>query len=225
MTMQRLADEAISLEARPERLQTLILQIGGLVGHAMEQLVAALSQQDGECSKPVAVADTELEDLQCEVRELCVSQLLSAAPTAPDDLRWVIRMEQVAAEFRRMGHHCLRVATITGDLALLPAVPPTTDLSALVSTCATQVSDILSALASQDHERVYRARLVALNDTRVHRRCRRVFENLKSERSGAGRPETLLRLAAGHIDRVAEHVRNVAEQLVDAETGVVEALC
>jgi phosphate transport system protein len=226
MTTLLPSGDAMSLDGRPERLRTIVQQMGGLVGHAMDQLAIGFSQQDGE-SSTVMIATAELEDLHREARDLCFSRLLSPVPMTADDLRWMIRTEEVATEFKRMGDHCVRVASITRDLVGLSTVPLTTNLSALASACAKQVSDIVSALASEDHDRAFRARLVASTDTHVDLCCQRVFENLNaSRRSGAkgALPATQLRLAAHHIDRVAEHVRNVAEHLVDAETGRIEAL-
>ncbi|MDB5065720.1 MAG: phosphate uptake regulator, PhoU [Chloroflexi bacterium] len=221
-TLVRCGD-AMNLDERPERLTTLIQEMGDRVGDAMDRLVVGFSKQDRESCTALVVDGAELDDLHREARDLCFSRLLSPVSMTADDLRWMISMEQVAAELERMGDHCVSVAKIARELVGLSDVPPTTDLSELVSACARQVRGIVSALASADP---HRARFVAFNAPNVDVICRRVVANLNAHRSGAegALSASRLRLATRHIERVAEHVTNVAEHLVDAATGQIEAL-
>jgi len=218
--------DAVSVDGTKERLSTLVQDMGARVGNAMERLVLGFGERDGESCAAVVVDDAKVEALHREARDLCVSCLVSTVPMTADDLRWVISLELMAAEFVRMGDHSVSTAKIVGELVGLPAMPPTTDLSALARACAKQVRDIVSALASRDP---HRARFVASNDAHVDVICRRAFENINACTNGAegvlsAATAVRLRLAARHIERVAEHVRSVAEHLVDAETGRIEAL-
>ena len=220
------SDDAVSLDGGVDRLSTVVQEMGDLVGNAMERLVLGFSEQDGENSTALVVDDARIEALHREARDLCVSRLLTTVPMGVDDLRRMISLELMAAEFVRMGDHCASATKIAREVVALPAMPPTTDLAALARACAKQVRDIVTSLASEDP---HRARFVASNDVRVDASCRRVFENLSACSNGAEGtvpPATAvrLRLAARHIERVAEHVRSVAEHLVDAETGRIEAL-
>ena len=227
MAIRLRSDDAVSLDGGVvDRLSTLVQEMGDLVGNAVERLVLGFSEQDGESRTAVVVEDAQIEALHREARDLCVSRLLSTVPMGVDDLRRMICMELVAAEFVRMGDHCVSAARIARELVTLPAMPPTTDLAALARVCTKQVRDIVASLASEDP---HRARIVASNDVRVDASCRRVFENLNACSNGAegsvpAATAVRLRLAARHIERVAEHVRSVAEHVVDAETGRIEAL-
>jgi phosphate transport system protein len=226
MATQLASGDAGSIAGGVERLSTLVQEMGDLVGTAMERLMLGFGEQDGESCTAVIVDDAKVEAHHRDARDLCFSHLLSTAPMTADDLRRMTRLEAVAAEFVRMGDHCVSAAKIGRELVGLPAMPPTTDLSALMRVCAKQVHDVVSSLASKDP---HRARFVASNDTRVDAACRRVFQNINACTNGAegvvpAAVAVRLRLAARHIERVAEHARNVAEHLVDAETGRIEAL-
>jgi phosphate transport system protein len=223
MTTLLRSGDAMNLDERPERLTTLVQEMGDRVGHAMDRLVTGFSKQDPESETTAVVDEAKLDGLHREARDLCFSRLLSPVSMTADDLRRMINMEQAAAEFQRMGDLCVSVAEIARELVRPPNMPPTTDLSELASACARQVRGIVSALASRDP---YQARVVASNDSHVDVICRRAIENLSASRTGGeGALSAIkLRLAARHIERVAEHVRNVAEHIVDAETGRTEAL-
>jgi phosphate transport system protein len=90
-----------------------------------------------------------------------------------------------------------------------------------------QVHDILEALIEENQ---VHAREVAGRDNEVDRLYHRVFEDLvaemgngKTDSDGALRSVTLL-LVAHNLERIADRVTNVAEDIVFLETGQVVEL-
>ena len=91
-----------------------------------------------------------------------------------------------------------------------------------------QVHDILDALIEQDEAR---AREVAAKDDEIDRLYHRVFDDLISDMSsGEGvDPDEALRtvtlmLVAHNLERIADRVTNVAEDIVFLQTGQVVEL-
>jgi phosphate transport system protein len=89
-----------------------------------------------------------------------------------------------------------------------------------------QVHDILEALI---HRSEHRARDIAAHDNEMDRLYHRTFEDLVQEvgsgtdAEGALRAITLL-LVAHNLERIADRVTNVAEDIVFLETGQVVEL-
>jgi phosphate transport system protein len=89
-----------------------------------------------------------------------------------------------------------------------------------------QVHDILDALIEQD---VAKAKEVAGKDDEIDRLYHRVFDELLGEmvdgtdEAGALRAVTLL-LVAHNLERIADRVTNVAEDIVFLESGSVVEL-
>ena len=86
------------------------------------------------------------------------------------------------------------------------------------------MSDILAAVVARD---VARARLVAARDDRVDRVYHRLFDELvqlMSEDGQSAYRATNLVFVAHHLERIADRVTNIAEDLVYLETGVIEEL-
>jgi phosphate transport system protein len=123
--------------------------------------------------------------------------ILTQAPVARD-LREIMGLLHMSAELERMGDHCVSIAKIARSLADFPQLSTHIDLPKMAQFCREQVRDILAGVVARD---TGRARLVAARDDRIDR----VF-------------------VAHHLERIADRVTNIAEDLVYLETGVIEEL-
>jgi phosphate transport system protein len=200
-----------------------VLELGHRVDAAIAKAVQGLVERDVDLCARVIAEDHHLNDLQRDIRELCFTAILTQAPVARD-LREIMGFQHMASELERMGDHCVSIAKIARTLADLPAVKPYVDLPAMGQLCAEQVRSMLSALVARD---VDAARLVAAKDDRIDRVYHRVFDDLVQsmvENSGNVYAATNLIFIAHHLERIADRVTNLAEDLVFLETGATEEL-
>jgi phosphate transport system protein len=171
----------------------------------------------------VVAGDTVLNARQAEVHEHCLSVILTQAPVARD-LREILGFLHMSDELERMGDHCVNVARIARNLADLPPLASPVDLAVLSRTCAEQVRDMLNALVARD---IDRAREIAARDDRVDRIYHRIVDDLLQMMVSDSRNVyvgTQLILVAMNLERIADRVTNLAEDLVFLETGNVEEL-
>ena len=211
------------LDDELEKLRTTVARMGELVDVAMARALVGLTDRDVETCTAVIVDDAGVNALHREARELSFTILLTQTPLGAD-FRETMSLLHMSSELERMGDHCVSIAKIARDLADLPSLPPTVDLSSLGRCCAGQVQEILVAVIAQD---VQRARRVAARDDRVDRVYHRVFDDLIELMNTDARtiyPATKLVLIAHHLERIADRVTNIAEDLVYVETGVMVEL-
>jgi phosphate transport system protein len=126
-----------------------------------------------------------------------------------------------------MGDYAVRIARMTKTLVGLPDKPLRAEFGLMGDLSIGQVHDILEALIDENEAH---AREVAGRDNEIDRLYHRVFDELITE-MGTGKPDpdgalravTLL-LVAHNLERIADRVTNVAEDIVFLETGQVVEL-
>jgi len=212
-----------SLETEQRQVRELVLEMGEMVDNAINHATRALVHRDIELASRVIAGDGVVNERQAEVHEHCLSVILTQAPVARD-LREILGFLHMSDELERMGDHCVNVARIARNLADLPPVGAPIDLAVLSRTCAAQVRDMLNALVARD---IDRAREIASRDDRVDRMYHRIVDDILALMVANSRDVyagTQLILAAMNLERIADRVTNLAEDLVFLETGNVEEL-
>ncbi len=212
-----------SLESEQRQVRELVLEMGEMVDAAISQATRALVDRDVEMASQVVVGDDAVNLRQGEVHEHCLSVILTQAPVARD-LREILGFLHMSDELERMGDHCVNVARIARNLADLPPLASPVDIAVLSRTCAEQVRDMLNALVARD---IDRAREIAARDDRVDRIYHRIVDDLLQTMVSDSRNVyvgTQLILVAMNLERIADRVTNLAEDLVFLETGNVEEL-
>lgn len=222
MTTLSLPADQSRLESGLTRLRDIVVEMGELVDRAIGRALTGLTERDLDGCTALIAEQARIDELQGEARDLC-SSIVHLRAVTPTHLVKTTTLEYMSAELQRVGDHCVKVAEIARDLEELPDTPAMADLSTLGRLGGKQVRDILRAVVLADP---HRARFVALNDNRVDMVYRRAFENLclfKTDGQVLTLPAIRLGLVARHIQRIADRVMNIAEAVVYAETGRVEA--
>lgn len=212
-----------SLEGEQQRIRHLVLEMGELVDAAIGRATDALVDRDLEAAGAVIESDGIVNAAQAEVHEHCLSVILTQAPVARD-LREILGFLHMSDELERMADHCVNIARIARTLVDLPPLGGPIDLPVLSRTVAEQVRDMLNALVARD---VDRAREIAARDDRVDRIYHRIVDDILQVMVVDPRnvyPGTQLILVAMNLERIADRVTNLAEDLVFLETGTVEEL-
>jgi phosphate transport system protein len=212
-----------SLETEQRRVRDLVLEMGEMVDSAINRALRALVERDVELATSVIEGDHTVNARQAEVHEHCLAVILTQAPVARD-LREILGFLHMSDELERMGDHCVNIARIGRNLADLPPIDAKVDLPVLARTVAEQVSDMLNALVARD---IDRARTIAARDDRVDRIYHRIVDDILQVMVADSRnvyAGTQLILASMNLERIADRVTNLAEDLVFLETGNVEEL-
>jgi phosphate transport system protein len=211
------------LDTEMQVLRADVMRLGQFVDRAIEKSIWGLTERNVDLCTAVIEADTEANDLERQVRELVFQTILTQAPVA-GDLREIMGLLHMASELERMADHCVSIAKIARTLADLPPLEPAVDIPKMAQYCGKQVRDILAGVMARDVER---ARQVAARDDRVDRIYHRLFDELVQSMTDHG--DNVLRATnlvfiAHHLERIADRVINIAEDLIFTETGVIEDL-
>ncbi len=213
----------LTFEKELASLREALVRMGTLVESQIEAALDALRRRDAAAADKVRTDDQYLNELFRQIREQVFMVISTQQPVARD-LRYLVGMQYIASELERMGDYAVRIARMTRTLVGLPDGALRAEFGLMAELAIGQVHDILEALIEQDEPK---AREVAARDNEMDRLYHRVFEDLVQE-IGSGHPDadgalrsiTLL-LVAHNLERIADRVTNVAEDIVFLDSGQV----
>jgi phosphate transport system protein len=216
----------LTFEKELASLRESLVRMGTLVESQIESALDALRRRDGGAAEKVRTEDHYLNELFRQIREQVFMVISTQQPVARD-LRHLMGIQYIATELERMGDYAVRISRMTGTLVGLPDRTLRAEFGLMGELAIGQVHDILEALIEENE---LHAREVAGRDNEIDRLYHRVFEELvaemgdgKTDSDGALRCVTLL-LVAHNLERIADRVTNVAEDIVFLETGQVVEL-
>src|SRR6266700_1226246 len=216
----------LTFERELASLRETVVRMGTLVESQIEASLDALRRRDGPAAEKVRSQDQYLNELFKQIREQIFMVIATQQPVARD-LRRLMGIQYIATELERMGDYAVRIGRMTKTLVGLPDKPLRAEFGLMGDLAIGQVHDILEALIDENEAH---AREVAGRDNEIDRLYHRVFDELisemgtgKNDSDGALRAVTLL-LVAHNLERIADRVTNVAEDIVFLETGQVVEL-
>jgi phosphate transport system protein len=205
------------------RVRDCVNNMGDRVDRAISRAIWGLTERSVDMCNAVIAEDADINDLQRDLREVVFQIILTQAPVA-GDLREIMGFLHMSAELERMGDHCVSIAKIARSLADLPPLKARVDIGKMAQFCQEQVRDVLAAVIARDADR---ARAIAARDDRVDRIYHRLFDDLVQIMTEDGDNvyrATNMVVIAHHLERIADRVTNIAEDLIFTETGIIEDL-
>lgn len=215
----------LTLEKELSALRESVVRMGTMVESQIEAALEALRGRDAGAAEKVRRDDQHLNELFREVRE-AVFMVISTQQPVARDLRDLMAIQYIASELERIGDYAVRIARMTGTLCGLPDHGLRAEFGLMGELAIKQVHDILEALIHRDE---HQARDIAAHDNEMDRLYHRTFEDLVGEIGNGTDAESALRavtllLVAHNLERIADRVTNVAEDIVFLETGQVVEL-
>ncbi|HET9321232.1 MAG TPA: phosphate signaling complex protein PhoU [Bryobacteraceae bacterium] len=202
-----------------EDLQGRLLEMGTLVESAIHQSVQALEERSEELARQVLGNEDRINHLEIEIDELAVRLLALQQPMARD-LRFLTAAIKINTDLERMGDLAVNIVERAMALIHRPAVKPSIDIPQMARTVESMVRKSLDAFVRREPEL---ARSVLLADDTVDQLRDTIISELVSfmQDNPAKIPQGLdLILVARHLERIADHATNIAEDTLFLVKGV-----
>jgi phosphate transport system protein len=197
--------------------QDLVL-MGQKVENAIEQAMTALVETDIPLAKEVISNDEQVNQLQYKIDEACLVLIATQQPTA-SDLRSVIAVMHIVIELERIGDHAAGIAKAVVKMAEEPMLKTLKKIIKMADLSEKMLQDCLQAFVKRD---IDWAREIAAQDTEMDGMYRSVFEKLveiMAENKKLIARATYLMWCGHNLERIADRVTNIAEQVIFMSTG------
>jgi len=201
------------LEIEIEKLNKRLLTVGEIVVEAIQKALRALQERRAELALEVIEGDHRIDLAEVEVEEECLRLLALYQPVA-EDLRFIAAVMKMNSDMERMGDEASNIAKHAHFLAGRDPVPIPPRLVDLSNVALRMVRESLAAFVSGD---VDAARRICAEDDEADQYNREVISYLwKMIEKDTETVERATRLfsVSRHLERIADHATNIAEDVV-----------
>ena len=196
------------------QIREKLMEMGGIVEAQVSNACSALITHDLEMAAEVRDVEADLNQLEVELDDLCVSVIAKRQPTARD-LRTVVSVMKVITDLERIGDEADRIARMALDLAN-SEIPghQYSDFRTLQTNAIKSLKKALDAFARLDIEVALRVieddEMIDDGYKNILRRCSEQMQRDPTE------VERLLRVmwAARAVERIGDHTKNIGEYVI-----------
>ncbi|CAM3924393.1 phosphate signaling complex protein PhoU [Mesobacillus thioparans] len=198
-----------------EDLKTLhekLLELGNFAVHALNQSLAALENKDIELALKILEDDAEANLLEEEINDFAILLIAKQQPVAVD-LRRLIVAIKIATDIERMADFAVNIAKSTIRIGKEPLVKPIEHIKLMHQL---SVEMLKLSLEAYNEEDLGKARQVAQMDDQVDDLYGQTIKELLS--LAQTKPEQLAQITqlsfiSRYLERAADHVTNIAENV------------
>ncbi len=208
------------LERDLENLQQSLVTLAASVEEALHKAIRALQERNAELAKEVIDGDNQIDVEENYLEEGCLKMLALHQPVAID-LRRITAAMKINGELERMADLAEDIAERAVHLASLSPIPVPAKLQRMTDLTTLMVRQSLDAFVNLDARL---ARTVCRLDDEVDRYNTEIINELiAAMRASPAMVEPGLSFfsATRHLERIADHATNIAEDVVYLVEGEI----
>lgn len=208
------------LERDLEYLQRDLIALASSVEEAIHMAIRALQRRETAPAEQVIAGDAQIDQEENHIEEECLKILALHQPVAVD-LRRITSAMKINTELERMADLAEDIAERALHLARLPVVPIPENLQHMTELATSMVRQSLDAFVNLDARH---ARSVCRLDNEVDRYNNEIIQELiEMMQESPTKIEAGLSLfsATRHLERIADHATNIAEDVVYLVEGTI----
>ncbi len=187
--------------------------MASLVETAIANAVKSLIERDSGLANFIMHNDEQVDALELEIDKQCIDLLARHQPLAID-LRFITSSAKITNNLERMGDLAVNIAERVIPLNQEPQLKPLIDIPRMAIITQTMVKDSIDAFVNRDTEL---ARSVYERDSTVDALNDQIFRELLTymmqDPTNITRAVHLM-LISRHLERIADHTTNIAEEVV-----------
>ncbi|MFH1387476.1 MAG: phosphate signaling complex protein PhoU [bacterium] len=202
------------------KLNDLILKMGGMVEKSIFSSVEALKKADAGLAKAIIESDDAIDDIELKIDDICLELLATQQPMAID-LRFITTGMRIGSDLERIGDLSVDIAQRAIELSSLPLLKPLVDIPKMAELAEKMVHTALDSFVRRDA--TIAASLWA-DENKVDSYRDLIYDELteimNKDASTTNRALPLI-IISRHLERIADHATNIAEDVVYMVEGKV----
>jgi phosphate transport system protein len=208
------------LDEEIKALKEMILKMGLLVEKAISDSVKALVERDSALANDVIKKDHDINALDVEIDEDCIRLVALRQPKA-GDLRFITTAMKITTDLERMGDLAVDICERALELNEEPLLKPYIVIPRMAEITQDMLVDTLDAFLKKDIALAYD---IIKRDDEVDDLTVQNFKNLlifMIQDTKTVSRAVKVTFIAKYIERIADHVTNIAEMVVYMVEGKI----
>jgi phosphate transport system protein len=203
-----------------ESIKKRIFALGAMVEERVQMAIKAIDTNDSDLAQKIIKTDYEIDEIEVEIEEECLKVLALHQPMAID-LRFIIAVIKINAELERIGDQAVNIAERVGVTAKREQPDFYFDYSIMGEKARAMLKMSLDALINLDYDLAFK---VVLMDDEVDKIKDEAYD--KTKKALGENPDKVgyminLLLISRHLERLADHATNIAEEVVYLVEGEI----
>ncbi|NLV17596.1 MAG: phosphate signaling complex protein PhoU [Syntrophomonadaceae bacterium] len=194
-------------------LQGELLRMGTLVEELIYKAVKSMINKDQAMAQEVIDADDIVDQMMLDIELKCLSVIARQQPMAKD-LRSIGTILRIITDLERIADHTEDIAEITINLMDQPYMKPLIDIPRMGDICRDMLKRSIKSYINEDTELAWS--LIEdekTSDALYNQIFRELLAFMLEDPKTINQALSLL-LAAGHLERIADHITNLGEMVV-----------
>jgi phosphate transport system protein len=194
-------------------LKNRLIHMAAVAEKMIDQAIGELVERDERIAADIPAQEEELNRLQIEIDERVLTMLATRQPVAVD-LRSILVATRINSELERIGDLVINITENVHILAHQAPLKPLIEIPRMASLARKMVCDSVEAFIKGDTQLAHE---VIMTDDDVDALKDQVLRELLTYMMGD--PRTVERalaliLIARHLERIADHATNVAQDVI-----------
>jgi phosphate transport system protein len=196
-----------------DKLKQLIVRLGDIVSESVQKSVEALRNRDVALAEAVIKADSVIDQMEVDSEEECLKVLALHQPVA-GDLRFIVAILKINSDLERIGDFAVHISDKAIQLSKQKVVKVPDEFFVMADKTQIMLKKSIESLINLDADL---ARSISYSDDEIDDLNKMISDQAKSEIRA--HPENLdplsnLLSVSRSIERIADHVTNVAEDVL-----------
>lgn len=196
-----------------EDLNRRILEMGGFVEKAIDNSLAAFERSNLTLARAIVANDQTIDEMELAINEKCLTILALYQPVA-SDLRFITTAMQIVTDLERIGDLACEIAKGIIEMENETLFKLPVNLTVIVDTAKSMVHQSLNAYIDRDTNKAksvtkMKKEIDSLKKLVYHEMQKLMIGN--SKYISCGLPMILI---IHHLERIAGHAANIAEDVV-----------
>jgi phosphate transport system protein len=203
----------VHLQRDVEKLKRQILALSAEVEHVVRMAVRAIEDRDEELAQQVLAREVQTNAMEVDVEEECLKILALHQPVA-GDLRYIIAVLKINQDLERIGDLAVHMAERGLLLCGQPPINVPFRLGEMADKALAMLKKVWDAFVNLNDAA---AREVCAADREIDAINRDIFQKVKKatlQNPALFEPLLQIMHIARHIERIADHATNIAEDLI-----------
>ena len=196
-----------------EKIKKRILSLGSLVEERVRMATKAIEEKNPDIAEEVIRLDYEIDENEVEVEEECLKVLALHQPVAID-LRFLIAVIKINNDLERIGDQAVNIAQRVKSIAKHQGMVFYFEYSQMAQKAAAMLKMSLDALVNLDVDVAFK---VVMMDDEVDSIQNEAYDQIKQAiREDSVHVTYLINLflISRHLERIADHATNIAEEVI-----------
>jgi phosphate transport system protein len=210
----------VRLGRKIEGLRKRVLTIGAQVEDHVRLAVNAIGERDPLVAAKVIDGDDKIDQAEVDLEEHCLEILALHQPVAID-LRYIVAVMKINNDLERIGDLAVNIAETAVFTASRKSREVPFDYGPMAEKARIMLKKSLDSFVNMDAKLAYE---VCALDDEVDYMKHLIHEQFQNEISKPGRSaEGLVHLflVSRHLERIADHATNIAEDVIYMVTGQI----